>query len=99
MYAIIQIGNKQYKVSKDMTIDVDKVKGSVEPKVLMFVDGDKVLVGSPYLSNVKIKTETLEEVQGKKVLGVKFKKRKNYTRTVGHRAHYIRLKIAELSVA
>lgn len=104
MYAIVEIGAKQYKVTKDMTIDIDKVEAaegaslSID-KVLMFVDEKNVLVGKPYLNNVKVNAKVVKEVRGKKVLGVKFKKRKSYTRTYGARQDFLRLKIEELALA
>ncbi len=103
MYAIIEITGKQYKVEKDMTLNVNKLgkpEGSdiVIDKVLVFADGDKVMIGEPYLKNVKVSAKVLGEKQGKKVLGVRFKKRKNFTRTLGQRADYSVLKISELAV-
>lgn len=102
MYAIVEIGAKQYKVEKGMVLDVERVNTQEAKelnidKVLMVVDGEKVSVGKPYVSSASVKASVLEEVKGKKVLGVKFKKRKNYTRTKGHRPLYLRLKIEELS--
>ncbi len=103
MYAIVEIGGKQYRVEKDVTLNVDKIKaqesGNITiDKVLMFVDGDKVLVGQPYLDNVKVSMDVIGPVKGKKVRGIKFKKRKNYTRTLGHRPLYLQMKVKELSV-
>ncbi|MBN1499308.1 MAG: 50S ribosomal protein L21 [Spirochaetes bacterium] len=104
MYAIVEIAGKQYKVEKDLVIDVDKLKAkdsnSIDvDKVLMFVDGDKVMVGKPYLSNVKVKATVVSDVKGKKVRGIKFEKRKNYTRTLGHRQQYTQLKIDQVAIA
>ncbi|MFH0974593.1 MAG: 50S ribosomal protein L21 [Spirochaetota bacterium] len=103
MYAIIEIGGKQYRVEKDLTINVDKVEDQNETvtlnKVLMYADGEKVILGQPYLSNVKITAKNLGVVKGEKVRGIKFKKRKNYTRTLGHRQQYLQLKINDLSVS
>jgi large subunit ribosomal protein L21 len=102
MYAIVEISGKQYKVKKDMVLNVDKIKGhnskdyAVE-NVLMCVDKDKVMVGKPHLTNVKIKAKVLGDVKGRKVRGIKFKKRKNYTRTLGHRQEYTQLKIESVS--
>ncbi len=103
MYAIVEIGGKQYKVEEGNTINVDKIKGQESgnitlDKVLMFVDGDKVLVGKPYLENVKVNMDVVGQVKGKKVRGIKFKKRKNYTRTLGHRPLFLQMKVKELSV-
>lgn len=102
MYAIVEIGGKQYKVEQGNTINVDKIKdqesGSMEcDRVLMFSDGEKVLVGKPYLNNVKVSMDIIGPVKGKKIRGIKFKKRKNYTRTLGYRPQYLQLKVKELS--
>lgn len=102
MYAIVEIGGKQYKVEKGMSIDIEKIKAEPETsitldKVLMVVDGEKVNVGKPYVSGASVKASVVSELKGKKVLGVKFKKRKNYTRTVGHRPLYLTIKIDELT--
>jgi large subunit ribosomal protein L21 len=103
MYAIIEVNGKQYKVEKDVTINVDTIDDERETitldKVLMFADGDKVMVGQPYLNNVKVTATNLGVTRGKKVRGIKFKKRKNYTRTLGHRQDYLQLKINDLSAS
>jgi large subunit ribosomal protein L21 len=62
----------------------------------MIADGDNVKVGAPYLENSKVKAKNIGEVKGEKVRGIKFKKRKNYTRTLGHRQQYVQLKINEI---
>lgn len=102
MYAIVEINGKQYKVEKDMTVEVDRMTDAQEKdfqldKVLLFVDGETVLVGQPYLKEVKVTVKNLGETKGKKVRGIKFKKRKGYTRTLGHRAQYTSLQISEVS--
>ncbi len=103
MYAIIEINGKQYKVEKDVMINVDILDEKNETvtldKVLMFADGDKVMIGQPYLNNVKVTAKNMGVARGKKVRGIKFKKRKNYTRTLGHRQNYLQLKISELSAS
>ena len=103
MYAIIEIGGKQYRVEKDATINIDKIGDQNETvtleKVIMCVDGDKVMIGQPYLSNVKITAKNIGVVKNKKVKGIKFKKRKNYTRTLGHRQEYLQLKINDLLIS
>ena len=103
MYAIVEISGKQYKVEKDITLHVDKIKDQKEgdiklDKVLMFVDGEKIALGKPYLSNVKISAQVLRVVKGKKVRGIKFRRRKNYTRTFGQRPEYLELKISEVAL-
>ena len=103
MYAIVEIAGKQYKVEKDVIVNVDRLKDASEnitiEKVLLYSNEGDIRVGQPYLDNVKVKAEVLGEIKGKKVQGIKFKKRKNYTRTLGHRPLYSQLKISELVVS
>ncbi|NLV66678.1 MAG: 50S ribosomal protein L21 [Spirochaetes bacterium] len=102
MYAIVEISGKQYKLEKDAIVNVDRLKTAekdlVLDKVILYSNDGEVKVGQPYLQNVKVKAEILGEVKGNKVFGIKFKKRKNYTRTIGHRAQYSQLKINEVVV-
>ncbi|HPA71576.1 MAG TPA: 50S ribosomal protein L21 [Spirochaetota bacterium] len=103
MYAIVEVAGKQYKVAKDMTVNVnkiDKTQGDdiTLEKVLMVVDGEKSLVGTPYLSNVKVSAKVMGVDRGKKVRGIKFKKRKNYTRTFGSTPEFTTLKIGDVTV-
>ena len=103
MYALVEVSGKQYKVEKDCIIDVDKIDNVEEnqdevilDKVLLIADGENVKIGNPYLENSKVKAKNCGIVKGKKVRGIKFKKRKNYTRTLGHRQQYLQLKINEI---
>lgn len=103
MYAIVEVAGKQYKVEKDKSIVVDTLEGDDSStiaidKVMMVVDGENVIVGQPYLSNVLITATIDSKVRGEKVRGIKFKKRKNYTRTLGHKQPYTRITIVDMSV-
>jgi large subunit ribosomal protein L21 len=102
MYAIVEIGGKQYRVEKDMTINVSKLSTDGDElkieRVLLCADGENVLIGQPYLENVKVTASVIGDIKGKKVRGVKFKKRKNYTRTLGYRPEYTTLKINEVAI-
>jgi len=102
MYAIVEIAGKQYKIEKDAIVNVDRLKQAEKnvtlDKVILYSNNGDVQVGQPYLSNVKVQAEVLGEVKGNKVFGIKFKKRKNYTRTIGHRAIYSQLKINDVVV-
>jgi large subunit ribosomal protein L21 len=104
MYAIVEISGKQYKLEKDAVVSVDAFEAEENSsinldKVLMAVDGDKVLVGKPYLANVRVTATVLGEEKGKKVFGMKFKRRKNYQRVKNDRAHYLKLKVEALAIA
>ncbi len=100
MYAIVEIKGKQYKVEKDTTVNIDKLDDNTEEitldKVLLISKDGEVKVGNPYIANASVKAKVVGNVQGRKVRGVKFKKRKNYTRTVGHRQLYSQIRINDL---
>lgn len=101
MYAIIESGGKQYKVTPGETILLEKLPGEkggrVEfPKVLLVGGQDQVRVGAPYLPGVVVRGEILAQERGEKVTVFKFKKRKKYRRTQGHRQNLTRLRVTEI---
>ena len=104
MYAIVEIAGKQYKVEKDATISVDRLEKEasdslVIDKVLLYANGEQVIVGQPYLKNVKVTAKVLGEAKGDKVRGIKFGKRQRRERTIGHRQTYSMIQISELTVS
>jgi large subunit ribosomal protein L21 len=104
MYAIVEIAGKQYKVEKDSKINVDKLEQEassdlVIDKVLLFANGENVIVGQPYVKNVKITAKVIGDTKGDKVRGIKFGKRKRRERTIGHRQNYSMIQISELSLS
>lgn len=103
MYAIIETGGKQYRVEKNDVIDVELLEADdakkIELSTVLFVfDGTKATVGTPYVSKSAVRAELIDEVKGPKVLSMKYKKRKNYRRKVGHRQRYARIKITEITL-
>jgi large subunit ribosomal protein L21 len=101
-YAIIQTGGKQYRVSEGDVLSVEKlaVDAGTETTfndVLLVVDGDKVNLGTPILSGASVKAEVVEQYKDDKVIAFKFKRRKGYHRTVGHRRQLTELKITKIS--
>ena len=102
-YAIIRTGGRQFRVAEGDTIDVDVL--DVEPgetatfgDVLMFADGKDVTHGSPLISGANVTAEVVEQRKDKKVIAFKYKRRKGYHRTVGHRRKLTRVKIKSISV-
>jgi large subunit ribosomal protein L21 len=102
-YAIIRTGGRQFRVAEGDTIDVDIL--DVEPgktatfgDVLMFADGKKVTHGDPLISGAKVTGEVVEQRKDKKVVAFKYKRRKGYHRTVGHRRKLTRVKIKSINV-
>ncbi len=102
MYAIIETGGKQYKVSENDIIKVEKLNAEEGTdfefsKVLLINKDGEVLTGTPYLENAKVVGEVLETKKDKKVIVFKFKRRKNYKRKKGHRQYYTKLRIKDIS--
>ena len=89
-YAIIQTGGKQYRVSEGDVLSVEKLavetgKETTFSDVLLVVNGDKVTLGAPLVSGASVQAEVVDQYKDDKVVAFKFKRRKVYHRTVGHR--------------
>ena len=101
MYAIVQTGGKQYKVSKDEIINVEKLDAKVGDKinldVLMTVDGDKVVNGNPIVKGAEVVAEVVEHGKADKVLVFKYKAKKNERKKQGHRQPFTSVKIESIS--
>jgi large subunit ribosomal protein L21 len=102
-YAIIRTGGRQFRVAEGDTLDVDLI--DVEPgktatfgDVLLFADGKDVTHGNPLVSGAKVTAEVLEQRKDKKVVAFKYRRRKGYHRTVGHRRKLTRVKIKSINV-
>ena len=102
-YAIIRTGGRQFRVAEGDTLDVDLL--DVEPgktatfgDVLLFADGKDVTHGNPLVSGAKVTAEVVEQRKDKKVIAFKYRRRKGYHRTVGHRRKLTRVKIKSISV-
>ena len=101
MYAVIETGGKQVRVEKDQVIYVEKLdaeEGStfVFDKVLM-IGGEDVKLGTPYLEGATVKAHVEKQGRGKKILIFKYKSKKKYRRTQGHRQSYTKLTIQEIN--
>lgn len=101
-YAIVAFGSKQYKVQKGSIIDVDLLpdmkKSATSDNVLLVVDGDKVLVGTPNVKGAMVKYSLSEIVKGDKIKVFRYKAKSRYRRTSGHRQEYSRIKIDDITV-
>ena len=102
-YAIIRTGGRQFRVAEGDTLDVDFLdveagKTATFGDVLLFADGKDVTHGSPLVSGGKVTAEVLEQRKDKKVVAFKYKRRKGYHRTVGHRRKLTRVKIKTIDV-
>ncbi len=101
IYAIIETGGKQYKVSPGQTIDVERLDvaegNTVElDRVLLIADGDKVTVGTPVIDGAKVVATSQGEGRGKKIIVFKYKPKVRYRKKTGHRQFYTRLAIDKI---
>jgi len=102
MYAVVQTGGKQYRVSQGDTVRVEKIAAdegaSVElDRVLMVADGDDIKVGAPYLEGGTVSATVKAHGRGKKVKIIKFRRRKHYMKRQGHRQSYTELQITGIN--
>ncbi len=102
MYAIVQIGSLQYKVTQGDTIDaqlMDEKEGAsvTLENVLLFSDGKEVRVGRPYLTDVKVVASVVEHHKDDKVISFKFRRRKNSLWKKGHRQKLTSLNITKIT--
>ena len=102
MYAVIQTGGKQYRVSEGDTVKVEKLEAdegtSVDfDTVLIVADGDNIKVGAPFVEGGKVTATVQSQGRAKKIEIIKFRRRKHYDKRTGHRQYYTELKITGIS--
>lgn len=101
MYAVIQTGGKQYRVSEGDVLRVEKLaaeEGStINFDVLMVADGDSVKVGQPIVAGGKVSATVESHGLGEKVKIIKFRRRKHHLKRQGHRQPYTALKITGIT--
>lgn len=104
MYAIIESCGKQYKVSEGDVVFFEKLDTEVGKKVtfkevVLVSDDKKVEVGAPYVKGTKVEGKVVEHGKGKKIIVYKYKAKKNYRRTQGHRQPYTKVQITKIALA
>ncbi|HNW79130.1 MAG TPA: 50S ribosomal protein L21 [Candidatus Competibacteraceae bacterium] len=102
MYAVIKTGGKQYRVAEGQTLKVEKIDAeegaSVEfDTVLMIADGEQVRIGAPYIDGARVTATVESQGRSPKVRIVKFRRRKHYRKTQGHRQSYTELRISGIN--
>lgn len=103
-FAVIKTGGKQYRVEVGRTYKFENLSGEPGSKltldeVLMYVSNDKVEVGAPTIKGAAVHAEIVAHGRGKKVHIVKFKRRKKYRRSQGHRQGFTEVKITDIKAA
>ena len=103
MYAVIEAGGKQYRVAPGDTIQVDTVTGEpgtkveLEGQVLAIMGDDQQLLTGDRVASAKVTATIAGHDRGAKVIVFKFKRKKQYRRTIGHRQNYTSLTIDEIT--
>ncbi len=104
MFAVIKTGGKQYKVSKDDKLLVEKLEGQEGDKitldnVLMIADGKKATVGEPLVKGASVEATVVAQTRGPKITIFKKKRRQNYRRKKGHRQDLTMIQITNIKAA
>mgnify|MGYP001124322803 FL=1 len=104
MYAIIESCGRQYKVAEGDVVffeklDVEEGKKVTFDKVVLVSEDKKVEVGAPYVKGVKVEGKVVANGKGKKIIVYKYKAKKNYRRTQGHRQPYTKVEITKIKTA
>ena len=104
MYAIIESCGKQYKVAEGDVVFFEKLEAEEGKKVtfdnvVLVSDDKKVEVGAPYVKGVKVEGKVVANGKGKKIIVYKYKAKKNYRRTQGHRQPYTKVEITKIKTA
>ncbi|NLH45496.1 MAG: 50S ribosomal protein L21 [Acholeplasmataceae bacterium] len=101
MYAIIQTGGKQYRVSEGDVLSVEKLPVAEGEEVVfdqvltVVADGD-VKIGKPVLEGAKVTAKVVEHGKGEKILVFKYKAKSNYRKRQGHRQPYTKVEISKI---
>ena len=103
MYAIIEACGKQYKVTEGDVVFFEKLDAEEGKKVtfdnvILVSDDKKVQVGNPYVKGIKVEGKVVSHGKGKKILVFKYKAKKNYRRTQGHRQPYTKVEITNIKL-
>ena len=102
MYALVKTGGKQYRVTKDDTILVERIAADEGTEVILndivlLADGDKVTIGTPKVEGAAVSATVMRQTRGPKIIIFRRKRRKNHRRTQGHRQDLTLLKINDIA--
>ena len=102
MYAVIKSGGKQYKVREGDTLRVEKIDveegGEISlDDIFMVADGDDISVGTPIVAGATVAATVKSHGRGPKIKVIKFKRRKQHRKQMGHRQAYTELEITGIN--
>ncbi|MFZ2544811.1 MAG: 50S ribosomal protein L21 [Candidatus Saccharimonadales bacterium] len=100
MKAVIKVGGKQYIVTEKETLLVDRLQDGTKEltlDALLTIDGDKTVVGTPLVKDVKVSAKVVEaEVKGDKIRVIRYKAKKRVHKETGHRQKYSQIQITSI---
>ena len=100
MFAIVECGGKQYRVSENDVISVEKLENAVGDKVslkvLLVSDNGNVVAGNPVVEGAVCEAEVVAHGKGDKIVVFKYKPKKNERKKQGHRQPFTQLKIVSI---
>lgn len=101
MYAVIETGGKQYRVTPGQSLDVDTIDGDIGAdvefdRVLALSNDSNELVLGDALKGARVRAKIAGHGRGNKIIVFKFKRKKQYKRTIGHRQNYTRIEVHEI---
>jgi large subunit ribosomal protein L21 len=102
MFAIIEVGARQYRVEKGDIIEVEKQDAPegediVLDRVLLVSVEDKTKIGTPYIAGAKVTAKLLAQTKGKKLISYKYRRRKSRDWKKGHRQQLSQLEITKIA--
>lgn len=100
-FAIIKTGGKQYRVSQGDKLNIEKLDAEAGAsvtidQVLFYGNGAELRIGDPVIEGASVQAKIIEHFRGEKVKNFKYKRRKGYHRTVGHRQSLTRIEIESI---
>ncbi len=102
MYSVIECGGFQHKITVGETLKVSKIEAKVGDvltvsSVLLFSNGENLVIGKPVVTGASVKMEVLDQGKGDKTISFKRKQRKRYRKTIGHRQLFTEVLVTEIS--
>ena len=102
-YAVIKTGGKQYRVEEGTTLLIERLSDDEGAKInlepLLYADGDKSLFGADDLGKIKVEATVVGHERGPKIRVFKFKPKRGYKRTTGHRQELTRIQVTGIKVS
>ena len=100
MYAIIEACGRQYKVEEGNIVYFEKLDNNIDDVVtfdkVLLISDKKTAFGNPYITDAKVEGKVIAQVKGKKIRVFKYKPKKDYSKTIGHRQNYTKVEITKI---